>query len=530
LKPKSSKHILFILLLLISCMIASCKNTDQQKQVITYGLTLAPSGIDPHINASAELGIPLSSVYDTLVFQNPENGEFVAGLAERWTISDDGFTYTFSLRDDVTFHDGTAFDAQAVKTNIEYILDPDHVSQKASLMLGPLEDVKVIDSHTILFRLSEPFAPLLDSLAQVYLGIASPTALEKWGPSEYQFHQVGTGPYRFIEYIPNDHLTLERNPDYAWAPEIYKNDQAQIDEIRFRFFEDPATRSLALESGEIDIIGEVPPYDAARLAESENFQLYPVAIPGQPLQFFFNTQNPPTDNVQVRLALIQAIDRAFITETIFGIYSPVAAGPLSASTLGYSSNYPYPDYDFDQARSTFQNLGWEYDEGRGQLLKEGQPLQIQIVVPTWGSNPEVGQLLEAAWEKLGLEVSLEVAPGFGPLKQAHDSGNYHAIGINFFGTDPDQLRSFFRSDGFYNWSGYQDPVLDSLLDQAVQASLDLNKRQAYYDQIFELIRNEALILPIRDYVNLVIARSNIKGLRFSSQGWFPFLIDLSIEP
>jgi peptide/nickel transport system substrate-binding protein len=530
LKPNPKQLIILILILVACGLISSCHKSDQKKEVIVYGLTLAPSGIDPHINASAELGIPLSSVYDTLVFQDPESWEFVPGLAQSWTLSNDGLTYTFKLREDVEFHDGTDFDAYAVEANIDYILDPDHVSQKASMMLGPLESIEVIDSYTVAFHLSEPYAPLLDTLAQVYLGMASPTALEKWGVSEYQFHQVGTGPYRFVEYIPNDHLTLGKNPDYAWGPEIYLNDQAEIDEIQFRFYVDPATRSLALESGEVDIIGEVPPHDATRLEASEDFHLYPVAIPGQPLQLFFNTQNPPTDNVDVRLALIQGVDRAFIVETIFGEYSPVAEGPLSASTLGFSSAYPYPDYDIDQAQRMLEEVGWEYNEGDEIFIRDGQPLSIHVVVPTWGSNPEVGQLLEAAWERLGADVSLEVAPGFGPLKQVHDSGNYHAIGMNLFGTDPDQLRSFFHSEGLYNWSAYQDPTLDELLDDAVEASLDLNQRQAYYDEIFKLIRDEALILPIRDYVNLVVARSTIKNLRFSSQGWFPFLIDLSIEP
>jgi peptide/nickel transport system substrate-binding protein len=530
LKAHNRQLILLILLSFIFNLSASCNNNDQQKEVIVYGLTLAPSGIDPHINASAELGIPLNSVYDTLVFQDPETWEFVPGLAKSWTLSDDGLTYTFQLREDVEFHDDSHFDANAVKANIDYILNPDHVSQKASLMLGPIDNVEIIDPYTVAIHLSEPYAPLLDSLAQVYLGMASPTALEKWGVSEYQFHQVGTGPYRFVEYIPNDHLTLERNPNYAWGPEIYQNETAEIDEIEFRFYQDPATRSLALESGEVDIVGEVPPYDAARLEASEDFHLYPVPIPGQPLQFFFNTKNPPLDEVLVRVALIEAVDRASIVETIFGTYSPVAEGPLSASTLGFSPDYPYPDYDFDLAQATLEELGWELDTSSGHLLRDGQPLSIHIVAPNWGSNPEVSQLLEAAWEKLGADASLEVAPGFGPLKLAHDSGNYQAIGINLFGTDPDLLSSFFRSDGFYNWSGYQNPVLDSLLDDAVEASLDLNKRQAYYDEIFKLIRDEALILPIRDYVNLVVARSQIKGLRFSSQGWFPFLIDLRIEP
>jgi peptide/nickel transport system substrate-binding protein len=523
---KRRSPLLALCLFLIS---AACGRNPGQKETVFYGLTLAPTGIDPHINASSELGIPLSSVYDTLVFQDPQSGEFVPGLAERWTISEDGLVYTFFLRNDVVFHDGTLFDAQAVEENIAYILNPEHASQKASIMLGPLDHVTIVNDFTISFHLKEPFAPLLDSLAQVYLGMASPTALKEWGVTDYQFHQVGTGPYRFVEYIPNDHITLERNPDYAWGPTIYQQSSAAIDEIVFRFYADPATRSLALESGEADIIGEVPPQDAARLAATGDFQLYPIPIPGQPLQMFFNIQHAPTDDVRMREALIQAIDRKFIVETVFGPYSPVAEGPLSACTLGYEPASPYPEFDPEAAAETLDQLGWRPQDPSGLRMRDGKPLQLNIIVPNWGSNPEVGQLIQAAWINLGAEVNLEVAAGFGPLKQAQSAGAYHLIGINFFGSDPDLLRPFYHSQGLYNWSGVNDPRIDEILTIAVQASADLAERQIYYTQLAEIIRQQALILPIRDYVNLVISRTGLEGLRFSSQGWFPFLIDLRLK-
>ena len=184
--------------LLLSAVLftGACSASPETGIILKYGLTLAPSGLDPHLNASAELGIPLSSVYDTLVFRDPDTGDFVPGLAESWKISPDGLTYTFQLRRDVYFHDGTVFDASAVKKNIEYVMNPDNHSQKAASMLGPLTEVTVLNPQLVAFQLSAPYAPLLDSLSQVYLGMASPTALEQWGPAEYQFHQVGT-PFIF---------------------------------------------------------------------------------------------------------------------------------------------------------------------------------------------------------------------------------------------------------------------------------------------------------------------------------------------
>jgi len=247
----------FPFLALLSALLVSCSAAPPSGRIV-YGLTLTPSGIDPHVNASSELGIPLTSVYDTLVYQDPESGEFVPGLAEQWEVSDDGLVYTFYLRQDVIFHDGTPFNAEAVRFNLERITSPDLASQKARFMLGPYERTEVVDEYTVRIHLSEPSAPLLDSLSQVYLGMASPTAVEQWG-GEYQLHQVGTGPFVFAEYVPGDHLLLRRNSDYAWGPPVYQNKLAQLEEIEFRFFTDPATRSPALETGGADVMGEIPP-------------------------------------------------------------------------------------------------------------------------------------------------------------------------------------------------------------------------------------------------------------------------------
>ena len=516
--PRLIRRSVFILPVLI----VACSGRDPSPESLRYGLTLAPTGIDPHLNASVELGIPLSSVYDTLVYRDSETGEFVPGLASRWEVSADSLSYTFYLREDVRFHDGERFDAAAVRANIEYTLNPDHASQKAASMLGPLLEVEVLDPYAVALHLERPFAPLLDSLSQVYLGMASPQALATWGPGEYQFHQVGTGPFRFVEYVQDDHLTLQRNPDYGWAPEIYSSPTAQIETITFRFFEDVATRAPALETGAVDIIGELPASEVERLAALPGIGVQQVRVPGQPLQLLFNTELSPTADLRVRQALVLGVDRAAIVETVFGGYSPVASGPLAGDTFAISDQTAFPDYDPLAARELLEQAGWSGDPGSASL-------ELRLVVPNWGSNPEVGQLVAAAWEQLGAAVTLEVAAGFGPLTQAQAEGDYHAIGMNSFGTDPDLLRPFFSSDGFFNWTGYRDPLLDHLLAEGMEASPS-PERSATYSELAGLVREQWLILPIREYVNLVGVNSRVDGLRFSPQGWFPYLIDLQLRP
>jgi peptide/nickel transport system substrate-binding protein len=501
---------------------------------LLYGLTLSPSGIDPHINASSELGIALTSVYDTLVYRalagdSGAQGQFVPGLAESWQVSDDGLTYTFHLRHDVTFQDGTPFNAEAVRVNIERVLDPNLQSQKAVYLLGPVESVEVIDEYTVALHLSAPYAPLLDGLAQVYLGMASPAALAKWG-ADYQFHQVGTGPFKFVEYVPNDHLTLVRNDGYNWGPSIYDHSgPAYLQEIEFRFFTDPAGRALALEAGDVHVMGEVPPLDAIRLRDDARFQVIPVTVPGQPLGFMLNTQQPPLDDVRIRQALIFATDRDAMVQAIFGGQSPPAVGPLTAATLGYDPSlaglYPYSP---DKAAALLQQAGWVDSDGDGTRDQDGQALFLKAALMTWGSVPEVAQLLQAQWAQVGINLRTEVLTYPAALQVAR-KGTYHIMPQNYSGSDPDQLWTYYHSGEPFNWSKVSDPDLDGLLDQA-RSTFDPAQRTRLYQQAQQRIMQQALLIPIRDPVNLNAASAQVQNLRFDAHGWFPLLHDVSLSP
>ena len=494
---------------------------------LIYGLTLIPSGIDPHVDASSELGIPLTSIYDTLVYQDLD-GSLVPGLAERWDVSPDGLTYTFYLRHDVVFHDGTPFNAQAVKFNLDRISSPETQSRKAADMLGPYDHTEVVDDNTVKVHFQEPYAPFLDSASQVYLGMASPAAVEQWG-AEYQLHQVGTGPFLFQEYVPSDHLTLVRNPDYAWTPEVYDHDgPAYLDEIEFRFYTDPAVRALALESGEVHVMGELPPQDAVRLEGSAGFQLYLVSVPGQPLEFFLNVDKAPTDDLCVRQALIYATDRQTIVDTIFMGYSPVAYGPLTASTMGYESAVEeLYAYDPAQAATLLDQAGWVDSDGDGQRDKDGQPLILQAYLMTWGYLPEVGQILQAQLQQVGIGLDIQVL-AFPAAIEAAAEGVHNLMPMTFSSSDPSVLNTAYLSgnaDGGFNWSKVRDPELDRLLLEATR-EMDVQRRAEIYGQIQVTIMDQALVLPIRDYVNINAAASSVQGLQFDRRGWFPWLHDV----
>jgi peptide/nickel transport system substrate-binding protein len=522
---KRSFFTLLFCLALFSLLQASCSAPSRDRLI--YGLTLSPSGIDPHVNASSELGIPLTSAYDTLVYYDPTTEKFIPGLAERWEVSADGLVYTFYLRQDVTFHDDTPFDAEAVRFNLERITSPDLASQKARFMLGPYERTEVVDAYTVRIYLSEPFAPLLDALSQVYLGMASPAAVEKWG-SDYQLHQAGTGPFTFIEFVPGDHLLLRRNPDYDWGPALYEHSTAQTNEVEFRFFSDPATRSPALETGEADVMGEIPPQDAVRLKAQDDFRIEAVAPPGVSLMLLMNTTRAPLDDIKVRQALLYGTDRSAIVSIIFLDTSPVAYGPLAAGTFGYDpavrSYYPY---DPTQAESLLEGTGWTDSDGDGLRDRAGEPLVLDLYLMSWGYMPEIGQLLTAQWADLGIGVKSQVV-SYPEALEIGGEGRHHLIPFNLSSSDPDILRKFFQSQATFNWAKVNDPELDAWLEEAARVS-DREQRAALYSLVQQRVMDQALIIPVRDYVNLNGVSNRVHELHFDAMGWFPWLIDVTVE-
>ncbi len=534
--------LLFVVALILIAGCTTAPTEELPDPTIVYGLSLMPSGFDPHLNASAELGIPLRSVYDTLVYRDPVTGDFVPGLAESWEVAENGLSVTFALRQDVIFHDGTPFNAEAVGINLDRIMNPDNGSQKARFMLGPYSGYDLLDPTTIRLNFSEPYAPLLDSLSQVYLGIASPAQLAAYDSATYQFHQVGTGPFRMVEYIPGDRLVLTRNENYAWGPAFYTQADNPVMTIIFRFFEDPPTRALALESGEAQIIGEIQPIDAQLLEGNPELQLVPVRIPGQPLQFIMNTQRFPTDSRAVRQALIFGTNRVAITDTIFQRYSPVAFGPLSAVTDFYyeqvTSAYPY---DVTQAQNLLNAAGFSEinadgirfvptsaglqpsgTPAEGGLTLSGVPLRLTMVVPPWNLTPQVAQLLQSQWREIGIDLEIKQVAGFGQLQEAADEEDYNLISLSFFGRDPSLINQFYQSNGSLSWTGYSDVEMDTYLREGLR-EIDPPARNGLYAAAQTRILEQALVLPISDYVNLNGAAAQLTGIAFDAQGWYPLL-------
>ncbi|MBC8097921.1 MAG: hypothetical protein H7Y11_00630, partial [Armatimonadetes bacterium] len=444
--------------------------------------------------------------------------------------SEDRLAYTFQLREGVLFHDGTLFNALAVGANLDRITNPNTKSTKALTLLGTYSSYLVNSEYNITLTLAEPYSPLLDGLSQVYLGIASPTALAQYSPERYQFHQVGTGPYTLVEFIPDTKLVLRRNPAYQWGPSFYQSaDATMIDEIEYRFFTDRATRFDGLESGSAQIMGELPAVTARSLTGSSQFQLIPAAIAGQPLQFLINTRKAPTDSLAFRQAMLYATNRAAIADAVYQGFSPVAWGPLTSNTQFYSAemNGLYA-YDFEAAAQLLAGLGYTDADENGYLdAADGGDLEVKMIMPPWSDIPQVAQLMQDQWRTLKLKLTLVPVPDFPTLISTVNSGDYHLVAFNTYGVDPAFLNAFFVTGGSRNWTGFSDPALDRILTDAVRL-IEPGTRTALYAEAQRIIMDNALILPIRETVNLNASANTIQGLTYDSYGWFPLMLNVRL--
>ncbi|HCK19249.1 MAG TPA: ABC transporter substrate-binding protein, partial [Thalassospira sp.] len=280
--------------------------------VLVVGQIAEPKSLDPAAVTAVNDFRILMNVYDGLVRYKDGTLEVEPALAESWTISDDGTVYTFSLRDGVTFHDGTPFNAEAVKYNFDRMLDESHPEHDTgpfplAFFFSAVEEVEVVDDLTVKFQLNAPYAPFLSNLAYPTGLIVSPTAVREDG-SDFGRNPVGTGPFKFAEWESNAKVVVVRNDDY-WE------DPAKLEAVVFRPITDANTRVAELMAGGIDLMVEVPPDSLTQLAGDDNFSVYEQA--GPHLWFLIlNLKEGPFQDKKVRQAINYAIDKKALVENV----------------------------------------------------------------------------------------------------------------------------------------------------------------------------------------------------------------------
>ena len=352
---------------------------------LIIGIGAEPGTVDPlflngdqAINAILEVIEPLTTIYTP-------GGMVAPSLATEWSANADGTSWTFTLQQGIKFHDGTDFNADAVKFNLDRVRDPDVGSANVQ-GLGLIDEVVVIDEFTVRFDLSQPLGYFPSVIASTAAGIISPASLT--GDAYLQLtHLVGTGPYKFVEYVNAVHVLLEKNEDY-WG------DKPAYDELEFRIIPEPTGREAALRAGDVDIIVQPPPADLVALGDDPNL----TATTAESRRFMFlsiNTQTPQQPlllDKRVRQALNYAIDKQALIDTVlFGLGNPVDS-PVPPVLPGYCSVGTY-DYDPDKARALLAEAG-----------AEGMTIQMQSPTGRYLQDFQVSTAIAGYLRDVGIDV------------------------------------------------------------------------------------------------------------------------------
>ncbi len=476
--------------------------------------------IDPHSSTETDSAIILRQLYDTLVYLEPQQKKIIPGLATEWTISSDDLVYTFILRRDVLFQDGTVFNSKAVAKNLDRIATLHSEDGKASIYLSKYYlGYEVVDDYTIKLKLSQPYAPFLDGLAQPYLGMTSPNSIELYSANRYQFHQVGTGPFILVNYLPGKEIDLRRNPDYKWGPSFYSGSSPNsVNEIQFTFVDDAKERLSKVATSSDQLVTDLRSEDAQTLTGNANVRIIPVKLMGQPLQFLLNTRRFPTDNAVFRQALLYSTNRNLILDSVFQRFSSIGWTPLTSNSPFYANQLEgvYAS-DIGKSQSLLASIGYLDFDNNKYLDLGGVEASVTMLIQSGDSFSRIAKILSEQWQQIGVKTKTVVVPTATALKGKVENGEYNLVAISAIGTDPSILNEFFVPAAQYSWSNYDDASLTSLLIQGATNS-DSQTRLTAYIQAQQQIMDQAIILPVGEPIRLDVVNTSVLTLSYDALG------------
>ncbi|OZD30889.1 peptide ABC transporter substrate-binding protein [Rhodococcus sp. 06-1477-1B] len=483
------------------------------------GANLSAGHMDPQTSQLDVSAMVQRAVLDSLVFQEPD-GTFSPWLAESWDVEDGGASYLFRLRTDVTFHDGTAFDAAAVKANFDRIANPETASAQAASMLGGdlYAGTDVVDEHTVRVRFTQPYAPFLQAASTALLGFYSPAVLSSkadqlkaGGPGV----TVGTGPFELTEYTPDQDLVYTRNDDYTWGPD--GGGKPAVKTLRVDILPEASVRVGALSSGQADVVTNLPPNLVAQVPADDTVES--IAYPGLPYSLFLNEKYGVFADQKVRQAFSKAIDvDTAVQEIFFGQY-PRAWSILGSTTPGYDASLEQTwPFDPTAADALLDEAGWTGRDADGIRTKNGQRLTARWIAwtPVPDDRAALANAVQSDLKAVGFDLQREVLEP-GAYNEQYGPKTYDVTDWGFSGVDADLLRSHLATDGFQNASQVSDPAMDALLAQGASTT-DPAARNAIYAQVQQWNAQQAAIVPLYSPALISAVRPDVTGLTFDLYG------------
>lgn len=495
---------------------------------LVVGLDQEPPTLDPHASPSAVTYQIIASVTENLLYRGPD-GKLVPWLAESWTVARDGRSVTFKLRRDVKFHDGTPFNADAVKFNFDRIVDPKFKAGGSRAALGSYAGSKVLDEFTLQVLFETPYSPFLNSVASGVLSLVSPKAVRESGDAVHT-RPVGTGPFMMKDYVAKDHATMVRFPGYARkAPWSDRTGPARLETVVWKFIPEPGTRVTTLESGETQGIYLVPAQSLPRLEKDPGFRVEKLPWPGVPRIWLLNVTKPPLDDVRVRRAVNFAVDKDAFLATVYRGTGLKAFAPLTAVMLDDPAlRQAYP-FDPEKAKALLGEAGWA-PGADGIRAKAGQRLEIVLNAIEYGGGADpTAQLIQSSLRDVGIDVKIK-AQARPPWYEDNYRCATHGPVMFLRSIDPDGLWSLFHSSQVganFNWSCVKNVKLDGLLADG-RREADPAKRRAIYLAAEKLALDEALTVPLVDELAVWAFRAPVQGVKYNFNA-YPVLSDATIR-
>ncbi len=519
--------------MLIGLLIAACGGNAPAVSSggdLTIGIAVEPETLDPGDAIYVQEQFLIMNLFDSLLATAPD-GSLHAALATKWEPNAEYSEFTFNLREDVTFHDGTPFNAQAVKASF------DHINSEAVLESGGKSllvdhsyvETVVVDDYQVMVKFGASYPTFLRDAGRQWLSISSPAALEKFG-QDYGRNPVGTGPFKFVQWDAQSQIVMERNLDYNWAPDFAAHQgPALVDKVIFRILPEAATRLTALETGETLIASEPPALDAISMSESGKATVQSYAQPGVPAILMINAAKAPTDNVNVRKAMILAINQVELAQTAFQSLGAPAYGVISPSTWGYSEqSASLYKYDLKESGRLLDEAGWTDADGDGAREKDGEKLSID-----WPDNPAwseaFNELLSGYLANAGFDVQYRSMDD-GAAYEEMLAGNYNLTYMYWIRADPSPLRYLFHSEGINGagsaWTNFVYADLDAALEDGDTQTDEAIRKQDYITAQ-NIIMENALVLPMFTINTSYLNALSVQGFTFDIEG-YPFIYDISI--
>ncbi|MGW9113780.1 ABC transporter substrate-binding protein [Microbacterium sp. NPDC055683] len=457
---------------------------------------------------------------DSLLYQNPDTLELEPWLATGYEANDDATAFTFTLRDDVTFSDGTPFTADDVKGTFDDIVAAGASSQAVSSFVGYDETI-VIDEHTVEVRFTTPNAAFPNATASVGLGIVGAATREvPYDERGDGSALVGTGPFTLEDYTKDVETVLAARDDYAWAPDALGSaGAAHLDAVTFRVVPEASVRTGGLESGEFDVIGGVQPNDVS-IVEGAGLPLVSRANPGVTFGLSFNLAHPVVADIAVREAIASAVDAQTVRDTSLNDLFAVATSALATNTPSFADQSAYFSYDPAHAEELLEDAGWE-EGSDGIREKDGERLSLDLVwITNFGPNQTSLELIQQQLKEVGIEIELSgsTVPDF---IARQDAGDFDIAWGNSSRADGDILRTSFSAAT--TRFAIDDPELEELL-QAQLAAADAATRDDLLAQAQERIASEYYQVPVHELTSILGTQDAVHELSLGADSRLDSLV------